>query len=204
MIRSRDGVLQLGPQDAGLELTHEAFCAAEWEPGFRYELVAGRLAVTPAPNLPNAAVERWFDKLMLKYSFAHPDRVAEVFAKSRVITRALGGTTDVEPDVSLYRSLPTNLREARWQDTRPFLVIEVMSESNRDKDLVRNRQIYGLVPSIEEYWIVDPLTDPAPSMLVLARGPDGAWVERPVAAGATYRTDLLPGLEVDLSKVFSA
>jgi Uma2 family endonuclease len=203
MIRSRDGVLQLGPHDEGLELEHDAFVSATWEPGYRYELVAGRLAVTPMPELPNARVERWFDKLLLKYSFARPELVAEVYAKARVITRDLGGTTDVEPDVSLYRTFPSE-RTARWKDTPPFLVVEVMSESNRDKDLVRNREVYGLVPTIEEYWIVDPLTEPAPSMLVLSRGPDGAWVEHPVAAGGTYRTPLLPGLEVDLSRIFTA
>jgi hypothetical protein len=47
MIRSRDGGLQLGPHDEGLELEHDAFVSATWEPGYRYELVAGRLAETP-------------------------------------------------------------------------------------------------------------------------------------------------------------
>ncbi|MCO5171896.1 MAG: Uma2 family endonuclease [Planctomycetes bacterium] len=202
MIRSRDGVLHLGPQDEGLELDHDAFATAAWEPGYRYELVAGRLAVTPAPNLPNARVERWFDKLFLRYAFAHPDRVAEVFAKARVITRALGAVTDVEPDVTLYRTFPADPRQAKWQDTAPFLVVEVLSESDPAKDLVRNRQVYGLLPSIEEYWIVDPRAEPAPSMLVLARAPDGGWLERPVPPGGTYRTDLLPDLEVDLSRIF--
>lgn len=201
MIRSRDGVLHLGPQDEGLELDHDAFATAAWEPGYRYELVAGRLAVTPAPNLPNARVERWFDKLFLRYAFAHPDRVAEVFAKARVITRALGAVTDVEPDVTVYRTFPAE-SDAKWQETRPFLVVEVLSESDPAKDLVRNREIYRLVPSIEEYWIVDPRAAPAPSMLVLARAPDGGWLERQVPPGGTYRTDLLPDLEVDLSRIF--
>lgn len=202
MIRSHD-VLHLGPRDEGRVLTHEAFCGAEWEPGYRYELVAGRLAVTPAPNLPNAHVEVWFSDVLKEYARRRPDVLARVMPISRVLTRRLGADTDVQPDVAAYRTFPADMRSARWEETSPTLVVEVISEGHESKDLVRNRELYGLVPSIEEYWIVDPLVEPAPSMLVLARGPDGGWLERPVAPGGTYRTDLLPGLEVDLSKVFS-
>jgi Uma2 family endonuclease len=57
------------------------------------------------------------------------------------------------------------------------------------------------VPSIREYWIVDSREDPShPTLLALVR--DGeAWIERPVGPGAVYRTDLLPGLEVDLAAI---
>jgi Uma2 family endonuclease len=200
MIRSRDGALRLGPQDAGLELEHEEFAKAERAPGYRYELVAGRLHVTPAPNPPHLVALTWLFTRLHDCSRARPEHIGFVAPGGRLITTALGATTDVEPDISAYRTFP--LRAKHWAGILPFLVVEVLSPDSEDKDLVRNREIYGLVPEIQEYWILDPYAEPAPTLLALARGPDGAWIERQVPPGGTYRTDLLPGLDLDLGAIF--
>jgi Uma2 family endonuclease len=39
------------------------------------------------------------------------------------------------------------------------LVGEVVWEDDPDKDLVRNVELYLQVPSIREYWVLDPLPD---------------------------------------------
>lgn len=201
MNRTQDGVLQLGPDDVGLTLEHDDYERANYAPGFRYELVAGRLAVTPMPNMPHYQVQQFLLRALLRYSSDHPEVVAEVGTSTRLITRALGAISDVEPDLAVYRDFPRG-RGARWQDVSPFLVVEVISESDPRKDLVRNRDLYWRVPSIQEYWIVDPRPEPAPSLLALVRGP-GGWVERAVLPGGSYRTDLLPGLAVDLRAIFT-
>lgn len=202
MSRTREHVLHLGPADAGREVDHGDFERAELAPGHRYELVAGKLSVTPAPNMPHWQVQTWFLERLNDYARSHPDVLALAATPSRVITRALGGVTDVEPDVAAYREFPRGSRSARWEDVSPLLVVEVVSDSDPRKDLVRNREIYWRVPSILEYWIVDPRPATAPSMLALVRGSQ-AWAERPVSSGGAYRTDLLPGLTLDLSTIFT-
>jgi Uma2 family endonuclease len=199
MIRTREGELRLGPDDDGVALELDAFERAELVPGHRYELVAGRLSVSPAPEFPHEVVSDWFLDRLKEYARAHPDRLKRVFAVSRTIARAHGASTNVQPDIAGYRDLPASARS--WRDVSPVLVIEVLSDSTAHKDLVRNRDVYWQVPSIQEYWIVDGRDErAAPSMLALERGPEG-WIERPVASGATYRTELLPGLALDLSQV---
>ena len=65
--------------------------------------------------------------------------------------------------------------------------------------LERNRELYLEVPSIREYWIVDPRADAdRPSMTVLRRR--GQRWQRPIAvpAGGVYSTRLLPGFTLHL------
>ena len=203
----RTRTLHLGPEDEGRSFDLDAFQRAEWTPGYRYELVAGRLCVTPAPNLPHDAVLSAVRDLLLDYRRQRPDVIGEVW-QPRVLTRALGGECDVQPDLALFRELPRPRRALTWSQVSPFLVLEVLSESDPAKDLVRNRRLYWEVPSIQEYWLVDPRRPPeAPSLLALVRPEDGTpggeagWIEHDVPPGGTYRTPLLPGFALDLSQV---
>jgi Uma2 family endonuclease len=194
-----------GPADAGRAVQLDEFEQAAFTHGFRYQLVAGRLVVTPAPNKPEAEVEDWFLDLLKAYAREHPDALRKVLARARIIARATGADTNVEPDVAAYREWAAARETPRWEGVTPSLVVEVISSSGSTKDTVRNRAIYARVPSIQEYWIVDPRAETAPSMLALTRvGRDDGWVEHVVAAGGTYRTPLLPGLLVDLSAIWPA
>jgi Uma2 family endonuclease len=158
--------------------------------------------MTPDPNPPHwIAVKEVFSAL-LKYSQEHPAILGSVGPGGRLITRALGATTNVQPDICAYRQTVTR-KHRTWHHIMPCLVVEVLSETDRDKDLVRNRDIYGLVAEIEEYWVVDAYAEPEATLLAFLRDADGRWgLERRVPPGGTYRTDLLPGFELDLAAIF--
>lgn len=189
----------LGPADAGRALGLDEFELAAFTHGFRYQLVAGRLLVTPAPNKPEVEVEDWFLDLLKAYAREHPEVLRKVLARARIIARSAGADTNVEPDVTAYREWAS---APSWEAVTPSLVVEVVSGSRKKKDTVRNRKIYARVLSIQEYWIVDSRTKPAPTLLALRRSVDGdGWVEHAVPPGGTYRTALLPGLVVDLGAI---
>ena len=163
--------------------------------------MGGRLCVNPLPDEPHDRLEEYFVVLLRSYARSRADVINRVTNKARIMTQSLGDT-NAEPDVAAYRDYPLSQNDLTWKDVTPLVVVEVVSANAPDKDLVRNRDLYWRVPSIQEYWIVDPRDDPArPSMLALARGPE-AWVETSVDAGGTYRTDLLPDLVVDLSAIY--
>jgi Uma2 family endonuclease len=78
--------------------------------------------------------------------------------------------------------------------------VEILSIGSEAKDLVRNRELYLQVPSIREYWIVDPRQDAdQPSLTVFRRR--GARWQAPlqVPPGGTYTTGLLPGFVLALA-----
>jgi Uma2 family endonuclease len=104
--------------------------------------------------------------------------------------------------VAAYRKFPTNRPRSRirWQDLSPVLVVEVLSEDTADKDLVRNRRLYLQIPSIREYWIVDPRQDADRPSLTVYRRRGTRW-QRPqhFAPGTAYTTPLLPGFVLRLA-----
>lgn len=188
-------MLKLGPTDASRPLTLEEFTAASYEEGYRYELIDGRLYVSPAANFPAGFIQRWIRRELEAYSDANPECINYVHECARVFVPGRPETTTPEPDVSAYHDFPTDgdPDELRWEDMRPVLVVEVLSEDDPDKDLVRNVELYLQVPSIREYWILDGRSGAmTPTMLVYRRRGQNWQKPIEVEHGSTYTTRLLP------------
>ena len=93
----------------------------------------------------------------------------------------------------------TPVAERDWRNVSPSLVVEVLSEGTEDKDLERNRRLYLQVPSIREYWIVDPQATANDPMMIVFRRRGRRWAPRRiVSTGETYTTPMLPGFSVVL------
>lgn len=194
-------IVKLGPTDHGRPMTLEEFYAGDYQEGYQYELIDGKLYVSPLPNLPQGRAEHWIFLKLLHYSNANPEVLNFVYGKCRVFVPGRPGTTNPEPDVTAYKDFPLDLPEdeVRWQDVSPILVVEVLSLDDPDKDLVRNVELYGLVPSIKEYWILDTRDNVRyPRMKVHRRGRGRKWRPLTVEPDERYTTPLLPGFEITL------
>jgi Uma2 family endonuclease len=193
--------LHLTPADQGRPVTLEEFESASAEEGHRYELIDGRVEVSPAPNLAHEAVRDWVKDLLDGYKRDHPDVFNFTKSPARVCVPDRPETTCPEPDIAAYRDFPldADIFELNWRDFSPILVVEVLSPDNADKDLVRNRVLYLQVPSIQEYWILDPRMGAAGFTLTALRRGRGRW-RRPIVIrfDGTYTTPLLPGFPLVL------
>jgi Uma2 family endonuclease len=193
--------LYLTPKDAGRHLSLEEFEHADSQEGYRYELINGRLSVSPAPDLPHERFKNWFARLLWAYAGQHPEVINEVTNPARVFVPGRRRVTAPEPDIAAFHDFPTQSlpSQVRWQDVSPVLVVEVLSEDNAGKDLDRNLRLYLRVPSIKEYWVVDPREDADYPSLIVYRRRGTRW-QRPitVAPGETYTTRLLPGFTLAL------
>ena len=151
--------------------------------------------MSPLPNLPHDDLVDWLADKLRQYARDHADVIGRVKSPARVFVPDRPEATAPEPDVAAYRHYPHDLpfSRRRWQDVSPILVAEVVSEDNADKDLVRNVQLYREVPTVREYWILDPRESPDRPTLTVYRKRGGRW-QRPIVvkAGATYTTKLLP------------
>jgi Uma2 family endonuclease len=193
-------VLKLGPADRGRPMTLDEFMAGDYAEGYRYELIDGKLYVSPQPDLPQNRVERWLHFQLELYAKEHPEVINYTTDKARVFVPGREDVTNPEPDVAAYRKFPLHrpFREIRWQDVSPVLVVEVVSGEDPDKDLVRNEDLYFRVPSIKEYWLLDTREDPERPPLRVHRRHGRRWRIIDVAPGETYATRLLPGFELVL------
>jgi Uma2 family endonuclease len=129
----------------------------------------------------------------------HPEIINHVKAPARMFVPGRRATTAPEPDLAAYHDFPLDLplRQRRWRDFSPILVAEILSADTADKDLVRNLDLYLQVPSIREYWILDPRADADQPTLMVYRRRGQRW-QKPIdiAAGDPYTTRLLPGFSL--------
>ncbi len=186
-------VTKLGPADHGRPMTLEEFDTGDFEPGYKYELIDGKLYVSPAPNLPEGFLEEWIGSKIREYRTAHPAVINYVCAKSRVFVPDRPEATVPEPDLAAYHDFPLdNWEEINWSEVSPILVVEILTGDDSAKDLVRNVELYLQVPTIKEYWIVDG-RKPAHLRMHVYRRHGKRW-KKPIELtdGDTYTTQLLP------------
>ncbi|HTU21572.1 MAG TPA: Uma2 family endonuclease [Gemmataceae bacterium] len=187
-------VKRLGPADHGRRMTLEEFMAGDYIEGYEYELVDGKLYVSPEANLPEFRVEDWIHFKLKLYAHYHREIINFVANKARVFVPSRRRVTNPEPDVAAYHDFPLELpwNSVRWQDVSPILVVEVLSLDDPDKDLVRNVELYLQVPSIKEYWLFDTRDDPEQLRLQVRRRYRGRWSLREYGPGDIYTPKLLP------------
>ncbi len=127
-------------------------------------------------------------------SFDEPP--AEVYSELVIIVSQETGRILI-PDLSIFLRVPGDDSDISAAGNIPGIVIEILS-SDRNRDLVRKRQIYAEA-GVREYWIFDPIND---TVLPLELR-DGEYAERPTLTAAdTLTTPLLPGLSIPLADIF--
>jgi Uma2 family endonuclease len=193
-------VLKIGPGDHGRAMTLEEFEAGDYQEGYQYEIIDGKLYVSPLANAPQGRLLRWIYKKLDRYSDDHPEVINYVHPAARVFVHDRTAATIPEPDLTAYRDYPVDqsLDDDRWQDVNPILVVEVLSADDPDKDLVRNVELYFEVPTIKEYWVIDSRESAnRPSMRVHRRY-GKRWRIIDLAYGDVYTTRLLPGFALTI------
>jgi Uma2 family endonuclease len=117
--------------------------------GNRYEVLDGVLLVTPQAAYDHQEVATIIAARLFAYCEARG--IGRVVAPGAVPH----GKSELQPDVQVIPG-PRSSRRAKWTALpKPILVVEVLSDSTRGRDLVLKREAY-LRWGIPEYWIVDP------------------------------------------------
>lgn len=192
--------LRLGPGDHGRPMTYDEFIAGDYEGGYRYELIDGRLYVSPEANFSHDRSGMYVFHRLDRYREQHPAALNCLSLHARVFVPRRRRVTAPEPDIAAYRNIPLDRQwTIDWRDVSPFLVVEILGGGDDAKDLVRNVDLYFRVPSIEEYWIWDIRHDPARPTLRVRRRQPKEWAVLDFAADAVYTTDLLPGFELPVT-----
>jgi Uma2 family endonuclease len=182
--------------DSGTKLTYDDFVLFP-DDGKRHELIDGKHYVTPSPNTRHQRIVGTLYGLIWSYLEANP--IGEVFVAPYDVV--FSHFDVVEPDL-LYISnerIPQVVTPLHARGT-PDLVVEVASKGTRRRDETIKRGLYERT-AVLEYWVVDPQVDAV--RIYRRRGGQFADVEElSRRANDTLTTDVLPGLELPLTRVF--
>ena len=162
----------------------------------KMELDDGELYIMPRPRLVHNFLSLWLAWHVLNYlqSFAEPpadlfqDVIVDLFSDGRYL---------FAPDLIIVLRQGQAILNDLMVMGAPDIVVEILS-TDRNRDLVRKRQIYAEA-GVLEYWPIDPQNDTVAQLELH----DGEYVEQAVlGVRDALTTPLLPGLEIPLADIF--
>ena len=160
----------------------------------RYELINGELIMAPAPVPRHQRVGMRFSNRM--GPFIDENALGELFAAP--IDVYLSDTNLVQPDILFISAARAHIITETNIQGAPDLVIEIASPRTQDDDRTVKRELYERF-GVLEYWMAYPLSQTVDAL----RLENGRFVDSGhYGRSETLTTPLLPGLRIDLSKVF--
>lgn len=171
----------------------------------RYELLGGRIAMTPPPAWPHSAVAMNVAFHVRLHTDAHlpGGRVQESSAGFDLPTGDC-----VQPDVSWFSKDTLQRGPAPIAGKRlalaPDLVVEVLSPATRRIDLTTKREAYER-SGVAEYWVVDPNRRSVVIFALDQPKPGGrpCFDAGTIWASGPAPSRLFPGIDFSIEQVFA-
>jgi len=191
------GISQTLAEDLGrIVLKTEGFSVEDYlslDGPYLLEFVDGCLQVLPRPDALHQAIAFVLANMLVSYGTQDPD--ARV--KLSPFPVYLNDKKYREPDVCFMRGINAHRRNKKFW-IGADLVVEVISESNRDHDSQTKMQDYAAA-AIPEYWIIDP----EQSTIHIFQLAEGGYTQRgKFGIGTIATSPSLPGLSVDVAELF--
>jgi len=163
----------------------------------RYELVSGRIVMTPPAGWTHASIENQIAALLGEHVSRHG--LGIVFGSSLGYDLPSGDT--LEPDASYvsaerFAAQPPS-RPDEFLRIVPNLVVEILSPGSAKRDRLEKKALYE-ANGVDEYWIVNGRHR---AVTVFSHGPHGYDAGRTVIVGS-LRSGVLPKLRVPVAKLF--
>jgi Uma2 family endonuclease len=192
--KSKTKLIRLTRSCNGMLMTPEEFDAVtDYDDRFVYELIHGVLIVSPVPGESERDPNEELSLLLRNYQQSHP--------QGSILDKTLG---------EQYIALPDSRRRADraiWiglgrvpnpQIDVPAIVAEFVSKRKRDRirDYEEKRREYRAI-GVAEYWIIDRFE----KTMTVFKNVGGVESQLLVGANEIYRTSLLPGFELPLSRL---
>lgn len=182
----------------GIRVSYEEFLKMTEESENRYEYIDGEIILLASPLYPH---QKAVGEIYVAFSLWFRDKECEPLAAPfDVILHRLGNTeknNSVQPDILVICDRDKIDEKGKYMGT-PSLVVEVLSNSTRSKDMVQKLDLY-MESGIGEYWIVNTESQ---EIYIYRFSEDRIAEIRTFKGNEHARSVIFQGLAVDLARVF--
>ncbi|MBM79633.1 MAG: hypothetical protein CMJ78_03440 [Planctomycetaceae bacterium] len=185
---------ELGPDANGITLTPEEFDSADFEAGWRYDLIRGVLIVSPSPSKKERGPNELLARLLGNFQEDHVNgsTLDDTLSEETITTNENRRRVD--------RAIWTGLGRVLVDGDIPSIIVELVSPGKRNlkRDYEEKRDEF-LEIGVQEYWVIDRF---ARTMTVFRPGKRRA-LKKVYDEDAVYKTSLLLGFELPLADLFA-
>ena len=199
-VRPKKKLIPFGPRDAGAPMTLDEFEEADFDLGWRYEIIRGVLVVSPSPLEEERDANEELGHWLRSYKERHPDGRALnlTLHEQNIRTR----TQNRRCDRAIWAGLGRRPRTRGRPDDRDVPAIIVEFPSSRPADQRRDyveKQVEYRELGVKEYWIIDRFS----RRMFVFRWQGSRWARRVLSERDTYKTTILPGFKLKLAALFA-
>jgi Uma2 family endonuclease len=159
-----------------------------------YQLIQGRLLVSPSPNRYHQVLCQNLFFILRKFLEVKP--VGDVFLSPSDVY--LTGYDAYQPDLYFVSNANAAILTPQGAAGAPDLVIEILSPGTAHYDRDLKRKVYAQT-GVKELWLIDP---DAKEIQVLHLSQAGKKPSVVRGADSKFSSALLPGLVISTSEVF--
>ncbi len=163
----------------------------------RYEYIDGEIYLLSPPKIVHQYAVTKLLQNFFKF-FDDKDYIPLTSPCDITLKRDEENINIVQPDVMIISDLKEKIDKRGYYMGAPSLVVEIISESTRNKDYIKKLDIY-MCCGIEEYWIINPLNQEVSIF---------QFEEKDIINNSTSKLNekaksfIFKGLEVELDNIF--
>lgn len=185
-------------QYGGKKVSYQEFMEIYEKSTLRMEFINGEIYLLDSPT---AGHQQILGRLYLLLNDYFQDKECQVFLAPFDIHFSKKGFKDpdvMQPDISVACDVKENITDrGRYMGT-PDLVVEILSDSTRTKDMVDKLNTYVL-SGVKEYWIVDQKQE---QVMVYAFSENEIDFCKTYGKGSIAQSLAFTGLSVDTGDIF--
>lgn len=121
--------------------------------GLPYQLIGGKLIMTPAPSTYHQEISKRLEYLLYEYAELK-QKLGKVFYAP--IDVYFEEEETYQPDIIFISNDRIGIIKKEKIEGAPDIIIEILSPSTAYYDLVHKKDVYAK-HGVKEYWIVDPI-----------------------------------------------
>lgn len=187
-------------QYGGKKVSYEEFMEIYEKSTLRMELINGEIYLLSSPNIGHQEI---LGGLHLKFNEYFKGKKCRVFLAPFDVhfrKKDINVPDVMQPDVLVACDVEGNVNEKGKYMGTPALVVEILSDSTRSKDMIDKLNTYRL-SGVKEYWIIDPKQEQ-----IMIYEFEGYEIDRfqTYGKGQLAQSFVFTGLSGDVSELFGS